>query len=170
VWLTPEAQQVQLFGCPCSFTSVSPVPQIHENSRRCLFDPDVSSLVSKHSLIVGKGGPKMTAKVWCIVFMAALLVIIGAESVKAQSESKDRLVKYYENCITKKISNCNAKTILRTSRSVNLQRKADLSTRQVRFLTTNKNMLIDEMIEQGIDPKPYKVEYYLNKRFYELNR
>ena len=112
----------------------------------------------------------MTAKVWCIVFMAALLVIIGAESVKAQSESKDRLVKYYENCITKKISNCNAKTILRTSRSVNLQRKADLSLRQVTFFTRNKNILIDEMIEQGIDPKPYKVEYYLNKRFYELNR
>lgn len=112
----------------------------------------------------------MTAKVWCIVFMTALLVIIGADHVKAQSGSKDQLVKYYENCIVKKINNCQGKAVLKTSRSVNLQRKADLSIRQVTFLTTNKNILIREMVEQEIDPKRYKVEYYLNKRFYEMNR
>jgi hypothetical protein len=26
------------------------------------------------------------------------------------------------------------------------------------------------MVEQEIAPKQYKVEYYLNKRFYEMNR
>jgi len=112
----------------------------------------------------------MTAKVWCIVFMAALLVIIGTDHVKAQSGSKGQLVKYYENCILKKIYNCQGKAVLKTSRSVNLQRKADLAARQVTFLTTNKNILIHEMVEQEIGPKRYKVEYYLNKRFYEMTR
>lgn len=112
----------------------------------------------------------MTLKLWCIVFLAGLMVIISTAPVKAQSESKDHLVKYYENCIVKKIYNCKGKTVLKTSRSVNLQRKADLAARQVTFLTTNKNILIHEMVEQEIGPKRYKVEYYLNKRFYEINR
>jgi len=112
----------------------------------------------------------MTLKLWCIVFLAGLMVIISTAPVKAQSESKDHLVKYYENCIVKKIHNCKGKTVLKTSRSVNLQRKADLAARQVTFLTTNKNILIHEMVEQEIGPKRYKVEYYLNKRFYEIYR
>ena len=112
----------------------------------------------------------MTAKVWCIVFLAGLMVITGTAPVKAQSGSNDDLVKYYENCIAKKIYNCKCKTVLKTSRSVNLQRKADLAARQVTFLTTNKNLLIHEMVERKISPKQYKVEYYLNKRFYEMNR
>ena len=112
----------------------------------------------------------MIAKVWCIVFMASLMVIIGTAPAKAQSESKEHLAKYYESCIVKKISNCKGKVVLKTSRSVNLQRKADLAIKQVTFFTSNKNILIDEMVEQGIGPKGYKVEYYLNKRFYEMNR
>jgi hypothetical protein len=126
--------------------------------------------MSQHSMIVGKGGAKMTAKVLGIGFLVGLMVIMSTAPVKAQSESKDELVKYYENCIVKKIYKCRGKTVLKTSRSVNLQRKADLATRQVTFLTTNKKLLIHEMVEQEIAPKQYKVEYYLNKRFYEMNR
>jgi hypothetical protein len=51
---------------------------------------------------------------------------------------------------------------------VNLRRRADLATRQVTFFTTNKNMLIHEMVDQEIGQKNYKVDYYLNKRFNEI--
>lgn len=37
--------------------------------------------------------------------------------------------------------------------------------KQVRFLTLNKDMLVDEMIQQDIGQKPYKIEKYLKKRF-----
>ena len=111
----------------------------------------------------------MTAKVLCIGFLVGLMAIMSTVSVKSQSESRDELIKYYENIIVKKICNCKGKTVLKTSRSVNLQRKADLATRQITFLTKNKNLLIHEMVEQEIVPKQYKVEYYLNKRFYEMN-
>ena len=112
----------------------------------------------------------MVTKGCCIVSLVLFLVVIGASLTAAQSASKSQLVQYYEGCITKKISNCNAKTVLKTSRSVNLRQKADLATRQVIFFTANKNMLINEMVEQGIGQKPYKVEYYLNKRFFETHR
>lgn len=111
----------------------------------------------------------MKAKACCIVFLVSYMVIIGTTQVTAQSESKGQLIKFYERCIKKKISNCKAKTLLNTSRSVNLQREADLAIKKVTFFTSNKNMLINEMVEQEIGDKPYKVEYYLNKRFYKMN-
>jgi hypothetical protein len=110
----------------------------------------------------------MKAKVCCIVSLVLVMAVIGAAPAAAQSVSKDQLVKYYKSCITKKITNCSAKTTLKTSRSVNLRRRADLATRQVTFFTTNKNMLIHEMVDQEIGQKNYKVDYYLNKRFNEI--
>ena len=112
----------------------------------------------------------MKANVCCIFSLMLVMAIIGAALAAEKSVSKDQLVKYFESCITKKISNCSAKTALKTSRSMNLRRKADLATRQVTFFTINKDILINEMVDQGIGQKHYKVEYYLNKRFYELNQ
>ena len=112
----------------------------------------------------------MKAKVCCIVSLVLVIVVSAAVLAAAQSASKDQLIKYYESCITKKISNCSAKTALKASRSINLRRKAALAARQVTFFTLNKNILINEMVDQGIGQKHYKVEYYLNKRFYELNQ
>ena len=103
----------------------------------------------------------------CIVFLLSVMLVIGSTPLTVQSGSDDQLLKFYESCIQKKISNCNAKKVLKTSRSQNLQKKADLSIRQVTFYTRNKNMLINEMVDQGIGFKPYKVDYYLNKRFHE---
>jgi hypothetical protein len=99
--------------------------------------------------------------------MVLVMAVIGAALAAAQSVSKDQLVKYYKSCITKKISNCSAKTDLKTSRAANLRRKADLAARQVTFFTTNQSMLINEMVDQKIGQKYYKVDYYLNKRFNE---
>ena len=109
----------------------------------------------------------MVTKGCCIVSLVLFMAVIGASLTAAQSASKNQLVQYYESCITKKIYNCKAKTVLKTSRSVNLRRKANLATRQVTYFTSNKTMLINEMVEQGIGQKPYKVEYYLNKRFFD---
>jgi hypothetical protein len=49
------------------------------------------------------------------------MLFIGIVPSIAKSESKDQLVKYYESFIEKRISNCKAKTVLKTSRSENLQ-------------------------------------------------
>jgi hypothetical protein len=33
------------------------------------------------------------------------------------------------------------------------------------FLTNHQNVLVNEMIRKEIGKKPYKVDYYLNKKF-----
>ena len=112
----------------------------------------------------------MNGKLYCSIILVLFMALMGAAGAVAGPKSNDKLVKFYENCITKKIHNCNAKTVLKTSRSVNLQQKADLATRKVIFYKTHKNELINDMIDQGIGQKQYKVNRYLNKRFYEFYR
>ena len=112
----------------------------------------------------------MKGKLYCRIILVLFMAVMGPAGAAAQSESNDQLIKFYENCITKKIHNCNAKTVLKTSRSVNLRQKANLARRQAIFYTSHKNELINEMVEQGIGQKQYKVNRYLNKRFYEIYR
>jgi hypothetical protein len=134
-----------------------------------LFDVGVFFSDAKHSIHLPQRRYEMVTKICCIVSLLLVMALSGASLVTAQSASKDQLVKFYESCITKKISNCNAKTVLKTSRSANLRHKADLATRQVTYFKSNKSMLINEMVEQGIGQKHYKVEHYLNKRFFETH-
>ncbi len=110
----------------------------------------------------------MKANIDYIIFLLSFIFIAASMPATAQPESKDQPLKFYESCITKKIANCRAKSALKNSRSANLRRRADLAKEQVIFFTTNRNMLINEMVEQKIDQKRYKVDYYLNKRFSEM--
>ena len=112
----------------------------------------------------------MKARVFCVISLLGFVITMGMAPLTAQSESKDQLKKFYRNCIEKKISNCKAKTALKNSRSENLQMKANLAQKQLIFFTNNKNELIDEMIDQQIGYKQYKVEHYLNRRFYEMSQ
>jgi hypothetical protein len=110
----------------------------------------------------------MKANISCIISLVSFILLITGMPAAGQPESKDQLLKFYERCITKKIANCWAKTDLRNSRSVNLRQRADLATKKLVFFTANKNMLINEMVDQEIGQKHYKVDYYLNKRFSEM--
>ena len=60
----------------------------------------------------------MKAKVICIVSFVVFMLISGSAPLTAQTESKEQLIKFYESCIQKKITCCNAKVYLKTSRSV----------------------------------------------------
>ena len=58
--------------------------------------------------------------------------------------------------------------MLKTSRSENLQLAAEIAANQARFLSLNKDMLVNEMMVKGIGQKTYKIEHYLNSSFYEV--
>jgi hypothetical protein len=53
------------------------------------------------------------------------------------------------------------------SRSKNLRSCSRLAILKAIFLSANRDQLIREMAASGIVMKTYKVDYYLNKRFYE---
>jgi hypothetical protein len=117
-----------------------------------------------------KGGSKMKNTKWIVAALIVVLITASAVKIDAQSQPVDPQKKFYETCLSKKISNYQSKTILKNSKSNNLQLTAEIAAQKATFLTLNKNMLIEEMIEQDIDPKRYQIDFYLNKRFYELRR
>lgn len=68
------------------------------------------------------------------------------------------------------ISKSQSKAGLIVSNSKNLQSCGALSQQKIIFLTNYKSTLINEMIANKVSAKPYKVDYYLYKRFYETIR
>jgi hypothetical protein len=107
----------------------------------------------------------MKAKELFIIGLASVMIFAGAIQIAAESQSDEQLNAFYENYISEKIAKNQSKTSLKTSRSENLRLAAEKAEKQVMFLTLNKDILVDEMTEQDIGQKPYKIEKYLKERF-----
>lgn len=107
----------------------------------------------------------MKVKELIILGLASVMIFAGAVQIAAESQSDEQLNTFYENYISEKIVKSQSKTNLKTSKSENLRLAAEKAEKQVRFLTLNKDILVDEMIQQDIGQKPYKIEKYLKKRF-----
>ena len=80
----------------------------------------------------------------------------------------DNLTDLYGRHIDKEISVCACKSDMLTSKSDNLRRNARVSVLKAAYYSANREDLIKEMQALGIEAKPYKVDYYLNKRFYNM--
>jgi hypothetical protein len=113
----------------------------------------------------------MKMKELIIASLIGALVIVAAHEIAAQSQTHEQLKNFYETSITQKIAKCQSKYILlNKSRSENLRQTAETSEEKSKFLMLNKSELADEMIDQGMGQKNYKIEQYLNSRFYELHK
>jgi len=100
----------------------------------------------------------------------SVLLVFSFTSVSGDSgtNAADRdLTEFYGECIENKISSCDGKGGMWDSRSENLRRGARLAILKASFYSTNKEKLVKEMLARGVEAKPYKVNHYLNKRFYE---
>lgn len=84
----------------------------------------------------------------------------------AEAEKKAQL----ESIIDVYILSCENKALLSSSRGKNLRDSAMLSRLKGAFCRHSKQELVDAMLKEGIEPKPYKVHRYLNARFYETVR
>ena len=82
----------------------------------------------------------------------------------------EKSTQFYNNCIVKKISKCQSKSIMLTSKSENLREYALLQSQKAAFYANEKDRLIKEMMEREIELKDYQVQYYLNTRFNELKK
>ena len=106
---------------------------------------------------------KGTAFFISMIVMALALIIALPNT--GQTGENEQLEIYYMEYISECICKNESKAALQNSRSENLRRDGMIYERKAVFLTNNQNVLIDEMIRKGIGTNPYKVDYYLNKRF-----
>jgi len=118
----------------------------------------------------GKGGLKMKYKRLIVIFWVIAIIVSGAAQITAQSESDNHMKKYYEDCIAEKIAKCQSKIDMEKSRSKNLRLNAAIAAEKARFLSLNLDMLVEEMVEKNIGRKVYKIDVFLNKKFFYDNR
>jgi hypothetical protein len=95
-----------------------------------------------------------------------VVILIGAISVAVQAGENEQLRTYYKEYISKCISINHSKASLQTSKSKNLRSCGIISKQKAIFLTDNLDMLVNELINNEIGKKPYKIDYYLTHRFY----
>ena len=110
----------------------------------------------------------MKRQISLVIFVTILAFFLGALSaICADIDKNTQLNKYYENIVNEKISKCNSKAQFKESKSVHLQNCAAMEIKKATYLSENKEMLIKEMVKREIGVKQYKIEYFLNKKFYE---
>ena len=111
----------------------------------------------------------MKRHILSVIFVTILASFLGPLSAICEDGQNIQIIKYYENFINEKISKCHSKAQLKESKSVHLQSCAAVNIKKANFLSKNKEMLIKEMLKKDIGAKQYKIEYFLNKKFYEYS-
>lgn len=111
----------------------------------------------------------MKIKILSVIFMMIFAAFLGNLSAISEDGQNTQMIKYYENMINETISKCHSKAHLKESKSVHLQSCAAVKLKKANFLIKNKEMLIKEMVKRNIGEKQYKIEYFLNKKFYEYS-
>ena len=107
------------------------------------------------------------------LIMATLVMVftlIGAFPANGVCGEAEQLKEHYEEYISQSIAKNQSKANLQTSKSENLRTCGALCEKKVVFLTNNRDILVNEMIENRIGTKSYRIDLYLNKRFHESQR
>ena len=104
-----------------------------------------------------------TAMAMCVLFLIATLLPIKAlgnnTSTEARKAKLEALVEEYIAC-------CDAKSTLRGSKSAKIRHSAMRSRMKAAYYRKSKDELVEVMLENNIEPKVYKVRYFLNDRFH----
>ena len=85
--------------------------------------------------------------------------VLGQDTMDAKKRAElEALVDNY-------IASCEAKSALLSSSSETIRRSATRACLKATYCRHHHKALIDEMVKQNIDPKPYKVQRFLSEKF-----
>jgi len=107
----------------------------------------------------------MIAKTSALILVIALATLIFAMPAIADDTKALETRAQLEALIDKYIACCGAKSELLNSRSDNIRKSAIRSCRIASFCVTSREALVKEMLENNIEPKPYKVSRFLNEKY-----
>ena len=103
-----------------------------------------------------------------VVVGLIVAVFIGNQAANIEPLTTDELIKFYENCIDRTILICQSKIRRHSSsRSKEIRQAVKIFSNKAVFLTNNKQALINEMLANNIETKHYKVNYFLDRAFFQ---
>jgi hypothetical protein len=110
-------------------------------------------------------------KVFAIIAAMVIITFFIPYPAISQSAGTDRLESLYGAYIDEYISKNKSKAdMLRDTKSENLRKQALLYCLKADFLKNNKNRLTDTLITYKVGVKPYQIQSFLNKNFFNKMR
>jgi hypothetical protein len=104
------------------------------------------------------------------LILAIVLVIVLPIGVYSQMKNTDNNPEFYEKTINQIISCCSSKSLMANSEHENIRVAGELALKKARFCMIYKQQLIDEMVRMDLPPKTYKINYFVNSKFYEIEK
>ena len=98
------------------------------------------------------------------------MALVFAFNAVAEETSTNQTTDVYGQLLDQYIARCDAKLEMKDSSLNNIRKAAATAMLKGAFVKTYRAELISGMIEDGVEPKAYKVKVYLNDRFYSLVR
>ncbi len=108
----------------------------------------------------------MKARVITIFLVIMFLAMLWSSQAASQQAGNLNLKSYYATYIDELVSHCKNKASRHNSKSENIRQAAALYCLKADFFKSHKETLIEEMAAQHIETKNYKMNYYLNGRFF----
>ena len=106
-----------------------------------------------------------------VVLAAGALIVavsIGNQAANVGPVTTDELIKFYEACIDRTILICQSKiSRYSSSKSKEIQKAVKMFSDKKGFLMNNKQALINKMLANNIEKKHYKVNYFLDRAFFQ---
>jgi hypothetical protein len=94
----------------------------------------------------------------------AAVAIAGAENNDAALRAQ------YAEQVDVILMHCDRKSCLSRSTCEHLRKCAAMNCQKASFIRKNRHLLLDEMVRDCIRMKPYKVEIFINERFFSIIR
>jgi len=100
-----------------------------------------------------------------IITTVAIVGLLMADSL-ANADSSP-LEFYYNDCITKKIVNCERIASMKNHKNSCMVRLVEMRSAQAKFYREHREELVKEMVESDLGKKPHKIDYFLISKFQE---
>ena len=107
----------------------------------------------------------MRSTISTVILVIALATMMFAMPAIGEERNTLETRAKLETLIERYIASCGAKSEMLNSRSEAIRKSAIRSCRIASFCMTSREALVNEMLENKVEPKPYKVSHYLNEKF-----
>ncbi len=111
----------------------------------------------------------MKCRIFCVFGLLVLVMSMWALPAAAQMTESEK-AKAYASCIDELIDNCESKSAMMNTKSDNLREDVRIALMKASFYRKNREILIEELAERNVEPKSYKVQHFLNERFFAIVR
>jgi hypothetical protein len=113
------------------------------------------------------GGKMMNTRFMITLAVFASLAVVAI----AGAENNDAALRaQYAEQVDVILMHCDQKSRFSRSAGRHLRQCASMNCQKSSFIRNNRQLLLDEMARDCIQAKPYKVEYFINERFFSIIR